>query len=480
MNQRLARATIVFVVAALFVPPMSGAEDKAMIQTWERLPAAEELYQKGLRELAAGRLEASSAAFERCLRGLPRHAFARYQLAVLCYARKDLQAALEHLVRALEDLGFMYELNDYAVKRKSRSLESYEKMLAEEWENAASCREAREIESLSREFVDAKSKLEFQALRERDARSRQEASFHYFLGNIYFQLRRFPEALREYGEAIAHSARLAEAYNNAAAIRFMAGDAPGALDYLERAEGQGVGDRLSLELKYLVNEALGRPTDGILREDLALGAETDVCAIRLALAVKNEDVLKPRIYENAYLVFSRSSLDAVLIDPGVEDPRIEELVRSQNLKVVAVMITHGHEDHTGGAVRISRLFQAPVLIHGRDAGRLHEPPAQTLADGQIVSFPGLSVRVVETPGHTPGSVCFLVGGYLFTGDTLFRSDIGRVESESPNDASRLRERLVRTIKHKLFVLPGSLWVCPGHGKISTIADEKASNPFLAK
>ncbi len=480
MTKHLRRVAFIIVFAGLSAWPLRGAEDKALEQAWKLLPAAEELYQKGLKEFAAGRYETSSAAFEKCLQSLPRHAFARYRLAILCYAREDFSAALDHMGRVLEDLAFMCELNDYAVKRKSRSLESYEQMLAEERQNAASCREAREIESLSREFADAKSKLELQGLRQRQARARQEAYFHYFLGNIHFQLRRFPEALLEYREAIDDSPSLAEAYSNAAAIRFMAGDAPGALDDLERAEGQGLGDRLNLKLLYLVNEALGRPTEGILREDLAAGAETGVGAVRLALTVKSGSILMPPVYENSYVVFSRSSFEAVLIDPGTEDPRIEDLVRSLNLKIKAVLITHGHEDHTGGALNYSRLFRAPVLVHGRDAGRLAEPASGTLADGQVVAYEGFSVRVVHTPGHTPGSACFLIGGFLFTGDTLLKGGIGRIESGGPGDASRPREKLVLTIQNKLLVFPGPLPICPGHGKISTVADEKANNPFLAK
>ncbi len=480
MTKHLRRAAFTIVLAGLCARSLYSAEDKTFEQAFKALPAAEELYQEGLKEFAAARYGTSSAAFEKCLQSLPRHAFARYRLAVLCYVRNDLQAALSHMVRALEDLDFMFDLNDYAVKRMSHSLGSYEQMLAEERQNAASCREAREIESLSREVLDAKSKLELQDLGRREARARTEGSFHYFLGNIHFQLRMFPEAMRQYREAIKDSPGLAEAYSNAAAIRFMAGDAPGAFEDLERAEGLGLGDRLNLNLIFLVHEALGRPTEGILREDLAPGGETGVRAIRLALTVKSENILAPPFYENCYVVFSRSSLDAVLIDPGAEDPRIEDLARSLSLKIRAVLITHGHEDHTGAAAHYSRLFRVPVLVHGRDAGRLAEPASGTLADGQALAYEGLSVRVIHTPGHSPGSACFLVGGFLFTGDTLLKGGVGRIESKGPGDPSRSRDGLVLTIKKKLLVLPGSVPVCPGHGRVSTVADEKANNPFLAK
>ena len=138
--------------------------------------------------------------------------------------------------RSLADLPFMQDLNDFAVERKSRSIASYQQMLDDGWENAVNCRAQREIESLTDELSTAKSKLELQAEKKRAMRSLQEAHYRYFLGNIHFQLKRLADAARLYGEAIALDPRHAGAYNNAAAIRYMAGDHAGALDLLTKAE----------------------------------------------------------------------------------------------------------------------------------------------------------------------------------------------------------------------------------------------------
>ena len=97
-----------------------------------------------------------------------------------------------------------------------------------------------------------------------------------------------------------------------------------------------------------------------------------------------------------------------------------------------------------------------------------------------MAFDGFSVEVLHTPGHTPGSSCFLVGDYLFSGDTLFKNDICKLPDEAPGKAVEAQRRFVRMLKDKLLVLDDATRVCPGHGPVSTIAEEKRGNPFLSK
>jgi glyoxylase-like metal-dependent hydrolase (beta-lactamase superfamily II) len=260
----------------------------------------------------------------------------------------------------------------------------------------------------------------------------------------------------------------------------MAGDHATALDYLEKAERQGLEDNLNLKLKFLVYEALGRPTTGILQEELSAGPRDDLGVVRFALAFKSKDVLLPPLYENCYVLFSRSTRTAVLIDPGVLDPRIEDLVRSQHLTVKAILNTHGHEDHVSADPYYSGLFRAPVLVGSEDAKGLATGPAGALADGQTLRYDGFLVKVLHVPGHTPGSVCFLVGDVLFSGDTLFKNGIGKVATGDPEKTAKLQAAMIRTITDRLLALPGPTRLCPGHGKTSTVADEKANNPFLKR
>ena len=477
---KIMRAAASLTVLTFLALPLTGVEDEALREAWKKIPAAERHFQNGLSAFNAGRSEAARAEFEKCLREMPRHAFAHYYLANLFYVGKDLQRSLDHMEQALADLAFMQALNDYAVKQKNRTFDSYAQMLASEWDGTTSCRTRRQIESLAGELADTKSKQELRVAAQEEARSRQKAHYLYFLGNINFQLQRFPEAARKYLEAIELNPRHASAYNNIAAISYMAGDFQRASEYLETAGRQGLEDNLNLKLQYLVQEALGRPTEGILQEDLSSGAQGDLGVVRFALAFKSKDALLPPLYENGYVVFSKSTREAVLIDMGVVDPRIDELVRAQNLSVKAVLNTHGHEDHTGAAVHYAGLFRAPVLVHAKDAKLLAAPNVVPVTDGMVLRYAGFEAQALLVPGHTPGSLCFLVGDFLFSGDALFKAGIGKIEAENPAKAAQLQEAMVRSIKDRLLALPDATRLCPGHGKTSTIGEERTTNPFLTK
>ena len=322
--------------------------------------------------------------------------------------------------------------------------------------------------------------MELESERRQAVLNQQRAHYLYFLGNILFRLGLHSEAAQKYSQAIELNPRHANAYNNAAALSYMAGDPATALDFLERAERQGLEDNLNLNLKHLVYEALGRPTEGILREDLSTGAEAGLGVMRFAMAYKSDDPLLPPLYENCYVVFSRASRQAVIIDPGAVDPRIADFIAQEGLDVRAILNTHHHLDHTAANAYYAERFGAPVLIHGRDAGFLDSPPDRRLANGEELRYDGFSFEVHHTPGHTPGSVCFLTDGYLFSGDTLFRHDIGSVRTEDPGKARAARDALVRTIKDRFLSLADETRVCPGHMKTTTIAEEKANNPFLKK
>lgn len=477
---RTFKVAFFLIVLTLMGALLARAEDSAVKEAFDRLPAAEKHYRTGLKEFTAGRYTEAVTAFEKCAGEMPRHAYAAYYLANIAYIRGDLEGALAHMERALRDLPFMQELNAFAVERKSRSIESYQQMLDTEWENTTSCRQSREIEALTDELNTRKTKMELAAEREKAAGAMQEAHYRYFLGNIHFQAKRLADAARLYAEAIALNPRHVNAYNNAAAIHYLAGDQAGALGLLERAEREGLGDNLNLKLKHLVFKALGRPTEGILEEDLSAGPGADLGVVRFALAYKFSHPLLPPLYENCYVVFSKASKQAVIIDPGVEDPRIADFVAERGLAVKAVLNTHDHPDHTAANGRYAALYQAVVVAPGPDAKSLTPPPGRTVGDGETLRFESFSVGTLHTPGHTPGSTCFLVGDYLFSGDTLFKNDICKLPDEAPGKAAEAQRRFVRMLREKIMVLDDRIRVCPGHGPVSTIAEEKTGNPFFSK
>lgn len=159
------------------------------------------------------------------------------------------------------------------------------------------------------------------------------------------------------------------------------------------------------------------------------------------------------------------------------------------LKVKYIINTHGHFDHVGGNKKMKDATGADILIHPLDAPMLDTlsasaanwglladdspPPDRTVEDGDEISFGNITLKVIHTPGHTPGGVSFHTNGYVFVGDTLFESSIGRTDFPGGN-----LETLISSIKNKLFALDDDVQVFTGHGSTTTIGREKRSNPFL--
>ncbi|BCR05546.1 MBL fold metallo-hydrolase [Desulfuromonas versatilis] len=181
--------------------------------------------------------------------------------------------------------------------------------------------------------------------------------------------------------------------------------------------------------------------------------------------------------------------EAMIIDPGDDGERILELVRRAGLQVKLIVNTHGHFDHVGANRLLVEKTGAPLLIHALDVPLLQRAvehaalyglkavpspePERTLNDGEVLSLGTRRVEVIHTPGHSPGGICLLAGNHLFSGDSLFAGSIGRTDLPGGDHAL-----LVAKVRQKLLVLPGETIVHPGHGPDTTIAREKASNPFV--
>lgn len=192
---------------------------------------------------------------------------------------------------------------------------------------------------------------------------------------------------------------------------------------------------------------------------------------------------------NCYIVWDKETGDGVVVDPGGHADMIAEEVKSLGVKTAYIIDTHGHFDHVGGNGELAELLSVKVAIHAEDTHMIEGASAQsafyghpiedlpapevTLADS--IDAGSLAIKVLHTPGHTPGGVCLYVeaAGILITGDTLFAGSIGR--SDLPGGD---HETLLASIKKEILPLPDDVRVFPGHGGSSTVSEERAHNPFL--
>jgi len=176
---------------------------------------------------------------------------------------------------------------------------------------------------------------------------------------------------------------------------------------------------------------------------------------------------------NCYILGSMETREGLVIDPGDEVLRIVKEISRQGLTICSILITHGHFDHTGGAHELKKITGAPVLIHPMDAQGLGFPADGYLEEGKEVTLGSYTLKVLYTPGHSPGGVCFHAPGAVFTGDTLFAGSIGRTDFPGGD-----HQRLIDGVIRKIFSLDDSLRVYPGHGPATTVGTERRTNPFF--
>ena len=194
--------------------------------------------------------------------------------------------------------------------------------------------------------------------------------------------------------------------------------------------------------------------------------------------------------ENCYLVIDEASRECVVIDPGEEAGLILRRITEAGVRPVAIWVTHAHLDHVMGVPRLSRETRAPIYLHPADR-ELYDhviqqglafgirveslpPPDREFVPGETVRVGTVGFTVRHAPGHSPGSVCLVGDGVVFTGDVLFAGSIGRTDLPGADF-----DTLIRSIERELLVLPDSTMVYSGHGPETTVGRERGTNPFLA-
>ncbi|NBI29941.1 MBL fold metallo-hydrolase [Chengkuizengella marina] len=193
---------------------------------------------------------------------------------------------------------------------------------------------------------------------------------------------------------------------------------------------------------------------------------------------------------NAYLISNPREKKGIIIDPGMQPQILIEHIKE--LQIEAILLTHAHLDHIGGVDEIRKLKKCPVYLHKLESKWLTDaelngstrwpelgppfstaPAEYTLEEGQTLRFLDNEFKVFHTPGHSPGSVSFLYGEDIFSGDVLFQHSMGRTDLPGGNS-----EQLYESIYEKLFVLEDTVKVHPGHGPSTTIGHEREHNPYL--
>jgi glyoxylase-like metal-dependent hydrolase (beta-lactamase superfamily II) len=196
----------------------------------------------------------------------------------------------------------------------------------------------------------------------------------------------------------------------------------------------------------------------------------------------------------AYIVACKNTNEALVIDPAAEEDRIFKEAVSRGYTIKYIVNTHSHIDHVMGNRRMKELTNAEIVIHEKESSALVQqspymmqmfhaepsPPADiTVRDGDIITVGKISLKVFNTPGHSPGSICLYNKGMVFTGDTLFVGGVGRTDLGGGS-----LQQLVSSIRDKLFVLPDDTIVAPGHNygdtPKSTIGKEKVYNPYVGE
>lgn len=198
------------------------------------------------------------------------------------------------------------------------------------------------------------------------------------------------------------------------------------------------------------------------------------------------------VQTNCYVVSNEITGEAIIIDPADNPDSIKNIVEQQNLKPVAILLTHGHFDHMMAAPELAAFYNISIYVSEAEKELVKDPKMNAAflirsdfsltADNyfhhnELLSFIGKNIRAIHTPGHTAGSTCFYFEdeSILISGDTLFYESIGRTDLPTGNSAD-----ILKSIKENLLCLPEEVVVYPGHGEKTTIGNEKRNNPYLSE
>lgn len=203
------------------------------------------------------------------------------------------------------------------------------------------------------------------------------------------------------------------------------------------------------------------------------------------MSMQAEKIIVGPLETNCYLLYDE--VCSVLIDPGDDYRKISGKIRGTGRPLAAILLTHGHFDHIGAVARLKAETGAKVYIHEADASMITDPqkslafmtgavpeafePDVFVNDGDVLTFGGMSLKVMHTPGHSAGSVCYSTGAVIFDGDLIFKCSIGRYDYGSYTDE-------INSVKRVLSAFPGETLIYPGHGSHTSVEYERKFNPYV--
>ena len=205
--------------------------------------------------------------------------------------------------------------------------------------------------------------------------------------------------------------------------------------------------------------------------------------------MKYEMVVVGALETNCYLVYCEETLECAVVDPGADPEKIIHKISELGLKPVLLINTHGHVDHVGANKDIKKKYDIPLCIHSSDSKMLDNilasamglflgakkspKPDRYLEEGETIPIGHFSLKVIHTPGHSPGSISLSGDGFLLSGDLLFCGGVGR--TDLPGGSWSVLED---SIRNRIFNFPDDTVVLPGHGPATSVGHEKMANPFI--
>lgn len=202
-----------------------------------------------------------------------------------------------------------------------------------------------------------------------------------------------------------------------------------------------------------------------------------------------EKVVVGPLMVNCYVLGCKETLKGIVVDPGEDEQLILQTIKKHNLTIEYILLTHGHIDHIGALSQIKNATNAKIYIHAGDNFLIAQAKTQAqmfgmripddchvddyFVDGDMIKVGNMDVKVISTPGHTPGSVSFLIENNLISGDTIFESSIGRTDFQGGSFP-----QIVDSIKNKIYSLPEETSIHPGHGPTTSVGFEKLNNPYV--